>query len=71
MTPNFDFYKSDIFEIGMILVDMMVEGSLQRYYRFGKDGMVFDDGKLKKDLAELKAKGVYDKSLVEFVESIL
>jgi len=29
---------------------MMVENSLNRYYRFGKDGMIFDDGKLKKDL---------------------
>lgn len=35
-SPSFDFYKADLFEIGMILVDMMVESSLQRYYRFGK-----------------------------------
>lgn len=36
LAPLFDFYKADLFEIGMILVDMMVESSLQRYYRFGK-----------------------------------
>lgn len=51
MTPNFDFYKADLFCIGMVLVDMMVESSLGRYYRFGKEGMVFDEGKLKKDLS--------------------
>ena len=50
MTPNFDFYKADLFAIGMLLVDMMVESSLQRYYRFGKEGMIFDEEKLKKDL---------------------
>ncbi len=39
-----------MFEIGMVLADMMVESSLQRYYRFGKEGMSFDDNKLAKDL---------------------
>jgi len=38
----------------MILVDMMVESSLQRYYRFGKEGMYFEEQKLHKDLQELK-----------------
>ena len=28
MMPSFDVYKADLFEIGMILVDMIVESSL-------------------------------------------
>lgn len=71
MTPYFDFYKADIFAIGMVLVDMMVESSLQRYYRFGKDGMVFDSMKLKKDLDELKEKQLYHPKVMEMIENLL
>ena len=71
MTPYFDFYKADIFAIGMVLVDMMVESSLHRYYRFGKDGMVFDSLKLKKDLDELKQKQVYNPKVLELLDKIL
>lgn len=71
MTPYFDFYKADIFAIGMVLVDMMVESSLHRYYRFGKEGMLFDSGKLKKDLDELREKHLYHEKVLELLENIL
>jgi hypothetical protein len=67
MTPYFDFYKADIFAIGMVLVDMMVESSLHRYYRFGKEGMVFNSVKLKKDLDELKEKQLYHPKVLELL----
>jgi hypothetical protein len=48
----------------MVLIEMIMEGSLQRYYRYSKDGMVFDVQKIKKDLQELSYKQVYDEKVI-------